>query len=73
MIDEKRTDVGNGEGFTLGLHRLVSMMETKSNNALTSSIYSSMSKFIPKWAKYFLRGLHNKTPQICDRPKYQSY
>jgi len=56
MIDGTGMDVGNGKGSTLGLHRLVSMMETESNYVLTSSIESSMSKFIPKWAKHFSKG-----------------
>jgi len=65
-IDGTGTDVDNGEGSTLGLYRLVSMMATESNNAFTSSIDSSISKFISEWAKHFSRGLHSKTPQRCD-------
>ena len=56
MIDGTETDVDSGESSTLGLHRLVSMMGTESNIAFTSSIDSSISKFIPKWAKYFSKG-----------------
>ena len=56
IIDGTGIDVGNGKDSTLGLHRLVSMMGTESNSALTSSIDSSMSKFIPKWAKHFSKG-----------------
>ena len=48
MIDGTGTYIDIGKGSTLGFHRLVFMMETKSNNALTYSIDSSMSKFIPK-------------------------
>ena len=55
-IDGTGIDVDDGEGSTLGLYRLVSMMRTKSNNAFTSSIDFSISKFIPKWAKYFSKG-----------------
>jgi len=48
MIDGTGMDAGNGKGSIMGLYRLGFMMGTESNNALTSSIDSSMSKFIPK-------------------------
>ena len=35
MIDGTGIDVDNGKDSTLGLHRLVSMIGTESNNALT--------------------------------------
>jgi len=52
-INEIGTDIDNGKVSILGLHMLVFMTGTEPNNALTSSIDSSMSKFIPKWAKHF--------------------
>jgi len=56
MIDGTGMDVGNGKASTLSLHKLVSIIRTEINNALTSSVDSSMSKFIQKWAKHLSKG-----------------
>jgi len=61
MIDGTGTDVDIGKGSTLGFYRLVFIMGTESNNALTTFIDLTMSKFIPKWAKHFSKG--SSTPQ----------
>ena len=56
MIDGTGTNIDIGKGSNLGFHKLMFMVGTESNNALTSSINSSMLKFIPKWAKRFSMG-----------------
>jgi len=60
------TDVDNGKDSTLGLHRLVSMMGTESNNVLTSSIDSSSQNSFQNGPSISPRGVHSKIPQRCD-------
>ena len=67
MIDGRDIDVDTDKGPTLGFHGLVSMIGTKSNNALTFSIDSSMLKFFfQNRPSISPRGLHNKTLRRCD-------
>ena len=66
MIDETGTDVDMGKGSILGFHNLMFMMGTESNNALTSSIDSSIQSSFQNGPSISPKGLHNKTPQRCD-------
>ena len=56
MIDGTGIDVDTGKGSALGFHGVAYMSGIESNNALTTSIDSSMSKFCPKRAKHFSKG-----------------
>jgi len=48
MIDGTVIDVDTDKGPTLGFHGLLSMIGAEFNNAFTSFVDSSMSKFYPK-------------------------